>query len=173
MDHVPLSPWSGRSMQRTLLSVFVLELIRFMEWLGRKESLFGTELMGRWDVIHLIMSLKNEFPWGVNPLSSIITRIEMFYYLRNLMVKTPLLNHDTSLQMVPVPDSSYREGKLAHGSLQFGKIFPGKHNTWDAFPCSIHNYFYNKNNCKTLGQGQKFEMLNKTIKTGKPTYYMC
>lgn len=75
------------------------------------------------------------------------------------MAKTPLLNHDMSLQMVPVPDSSYREGKLAPGDLQFGKIFSGKHNTWDAFPCSIYNYFYNKKNCKILGHGQKFKML--------------
>ena len=63
VDHIRgMSPSSGRNMQISLLPVFALELIKFMEWLDdRKESLFRAELIGRWDVICLITSLKNEF----------------------------------------------------------------------------------------------------------------
>lgn len=85
MDHArALSPWPGKNIQICLLPLFVLELIKFVEWLGRKESLFGAELMGRWDVIRPIMSLKNEFHWGVNSLSSIITRIQMLLLFERL-----------------------------------------------------------------------------------------
>lgn len=62
VDHVRgMSPSPGRNMRIPLLPVFLLELIKFMEWLDGKESLFRAELIGRWDVICLITSLKNEF----------------------------------------------------------------------------------------------------------------
>jgi len=48
-------------MQISLLPVFAQELIKFVECLDGRESLFRAELIGRWDVICLITSLKNEF----------------------------------------------------------------------------------------------------------------
>lgn len=62
VDHVRgMSPSPGRNMQISLLPAFALELIKFMDWLDGKESLFRAELIGKWDVICLITSLKNDF----------------------------------------------------------------------------------------------------------------
>lgn len=43
------------------------------------------------------------------------------------MLKTPILNHHMTLQVVPVSTFafSYREGKLVPEGLYFAKIFPG------------------------------------------------
>lgn len=62
MDDVRgMSPSLGKNTQISLLPVFALELITFVEWLDRKESLFRAELIGKWYVICLITTLKNEF----------------------------------------------------------------------------------------------------------------
>jgi len=43
------------------------------------------------------------------------------------MLKTPALNHNMTLQVLPVSifAFSYKEGKMVSEGLCFGKIFPG------------------------------------------------
>lgn len=162
------APWSGRNMQRSLFPIFVLELIKFMEWLGRKDSFFGAELMRRWDMIHVITSLKNEFHLvnyqAPSPESRCFIIWETWWSKLHSWIMLWPSKWCLSLN---------QEWNLVLGDLQYGKNFPGKHNNWDAFLAVFIIISTTKRTAKSLVMARNLKCYNKTIKTGKPTYYIC